>query len=375
MVKCMGEIKIKTLTPLWTGDVDRECKSIKETGIIGSLRWWYEALVRGLGGYACDPTNSTCEGKNHCDACELFGCTGWGRRFRLEIEGLSPVPLNFINLKSMSTLDWWINRTLGKNPNSLYGEAKLEIIPLRDGTNTENVLAFLLKTVSIVGGMGAKTQNGFGIFEIASELEETKIEEGYEIFQNSIKKLNSSSNLPNFNNFFKFDVEIRDIREFSKKWTKEIKDSYTLTGFALKYLLRTEFKKINEPPIINLSDIRKRCNQVRGGVKRKYTPSKVVARYLFGSDLESDFKAEVWSKWASRINVSHIFKSNSDFFFKIWGEIPQSLNYDPNIGEVMFNREKVINHIRGILENYFGTDVLDFEEVKFGKELIKEVLK
>ena len=53
----MGEIKIRTLTPLWTGDVDRECKSIKETGIIGSLRWWYEALVRGLGGYACDPTS------------------------------------------------------------------------------------------------------------------------------------------------------------------------------------------------------------------------------------------------------------------------------------------------------------------------------
>lgn len=73
--------------------------------------------------------------------------------------------------------------------------------------------------------------------------------------------------------------------------------------------------------------------------------------------------------------MSHIFKSNSDFFFKIWGEIPQSLNYDPNIGEVIFNREKVINYIRGILENYFGTDVLDFEEVKFGKELIKEVLK
>ena len=27
MVKCMGEIRIRTLTPLWTGDVNRECKS------------------------------------------------------------------------------------------------------------------------------------------------------------------------------------------------------------------------------------------------------------------------------------------------------------------------------------------------------------
>lgn len=65
-----------------------------------------------------------------------------------------------------------------------------------------------------------------------------------------------------------------------------------------------------------------------------------------------------------------------DFLFRIWGEIPQSLNYNPNIGEIIFDRKGIINHVRDILENYFGPDVLDFEEVKFGKgELIKEVLK
>jgi len=51
------QIKIKTLTPLWTGDANGNCETLKETGIIGSLRWWYEALVRGLGRYACDPTS------------------------------------------------------------------------------------------------------------------------------------------------------------------------------------------------------------------------------------------------------------------------------------------------------------------------------
>ncbi|MGQ9712918.1 MAG: type III-B CRISPR module RAMP protein Cmr1 [Desulfotomaculales bacterium] len=61
---------------------------VRETGLIGSLRWWYEALVRGLGGYACDPTGENhCPDKNgkHCAACELFGCTGWARKFRLEV--------------------------------------------------------------------------------------------------------------------------------------------------------------------------------------------------------------------------------------------------------------------------------------------------
>lgn len=109
----MLKVKIRTLTPLWTGDIDRECKSIKETGIIGSLRWWYEALVRGLGGYACDPTSDDprykkCELKQDkfnkaiksgksvqealdeqiCPACQLFGCTGWRKRFRIDIQGL-----------------------------------------------------------------------------------------------------------------------------------------------------------------------------------------------------------------------------------------------------------------------------------------------
>lgn len=106
----MSQIKVETLTPLWTADISGECFKIKETSIIGSLRWWYEALVRGLDGYACDPVSLSekerCRldydrfgkaldsGKciqetldeQICPACQLFGCTGWSRRFRLEIE-------------------------------------------------------------------------------------------------------------------------------------------------------------------------------------------------------------------------------------------------------------------------------------------------
>ena len=104
-------IGIRTLTPIWTGDADGKCTEIKETGIIGSMRWWYEAIVRGLGGYACDPTADGCkfdtEGyenalnggnnikdaiavglKKVCPACQLFGCTGWRRRFRMEISDI-----------------------------------------------------------------------------------------------------------------------------------------------------------------------------------------------------------------------------------------------------------------------------------------------
>jgi len=90
------DIRIRTLTPLWTGGVDRTCDRLHETGIIGSLRWWYEAIVRGLGGYACDPTakEARCpqdsrkkptDPGHHCVVCELFGCSGWARKFRLVV--------------------------------------------------------------------------------------------------------------------------------------------------------------------------------------------------------------------------------------------------------------------------------------------------
>lgn len=117
------EIRLKTLTPLWTGGVDQTCDRLHETGLIGSLRWWYEALVRGLGGYACDPTSDDrCPEKDgkHCAACELFGCTGWARKFRLRVldkraelikDPLGPnttFVLEFLELRSMEHEERWL---------------------------------------------------------------------------------------------------------------------------------------------------------------------------------------------------------------------------------------------------------------------------
>ncbi|WP_084660570.1 type III-B CRISPR module RAMP protein Cmr1 [Rhodothermus profundi] len=88
--------KISSLTPLQTGGVNGRTDRVYETGIMGSLRWWYEVLVRGLGGKACDPTakevrcpqdssKKPTDPGHHCVVCELFGCTGWARKFRLMV--------------------------------------------------------------------------------------------------------------------------------------------------------------------------------------------------------------------------------------------------------------------------------------------------
>jgi hypothetical protein len=79
------EWKLTALADIWTGDADGNPEHLITTGLLGSIRWWYEVLVRGFGGPACDPTKTSCVNEDHCAVCELFGCTGWGRKFRFDV--------------------------------------------------------------------------------------------------------------------------------------------------------------------------------------------------------------------------------------------------------------------------------------------------
>jgi len=123
------EWKFQALTDIWTGDAERNRDRLIPTGIMGSLRWWFEVLVRGLGGEACDPTakdvrcpqdtkKKPTDPGHHCVVCELFGCTGWARKFRLmilneqgqviqnQIEAGQKFTLRFIPLRYISDEEW-----------------------------------------------------------------------------------------------------------------------------------------------------------------------------------------------------------------------------------------------------------------------------
>ena len=121
------EIRLRTLTPIWTGGVGRTSDRLHESGLIGSLRWWYEAVVRGLGGYACDPTgDDRCtydadKGLSSiCHACQLFGCTGWARKFRLrvladenalqqaDLKSGAEFTLQFLELRPLDQAEQWL---------------------------------------------------------------------------------------------------------------------------------------------------------------------------------------------------------------------------------------------------------------------------
>ena len=166
------EIKIKTLTPLWTGGVDTTMDRIHGTGLLGSLRWWYEAVVRGLGGYACDPTSDNrCpdESGNYCDVCQVFGATGLRRAFRLE----GPVWWNEersrrLEIKVNNNRGWYLGRGfMGQ------GDLRLRTLRLPEGWSEKDLWQILLLTLRLIscwGGVGQRTQQGYGVARISHDL-------------------------------------------------------------------------------------------------------------------------------------------------------------------------------------------------------------
>ncbi|KXS44917.1 MAG: hypothetical protein AWU58_1114 [Methanohalophilus sp. T328-1] len=165
-------VEIEKVTEIYTGNAKREYTELRETGILGSMRWWYEAVIRGYGGTACDPTDTNCDKDSHCDACELFGCTGWARKFRFEIdESGNTVKLKFKPLRKINTVEW----------------------------------ALLNKTLNIIadyGAIGGKIAEGnHGLIEIkSSDLGSYTIDK--EDLKAYLKKKGSSADNPNLSNFF-----------------------------------------------------------------------------------------------------------------------------------------------------------------------------
>ncbi len=136
----------KALTHLWTGGAEREGGRLIPTGLLGSIRWWFEVVVRGLGGSACDPSQHQCpdhrkkprEAGHHCVVCEFFGCTGWGRKFRFDV-------VDETNQ---------IKATQIKNDNAF----KLRFTPLRPIRSEEWALLDLtLRLIAEYGAIGGKT--------------------------------------------------------------------------------------------------------------------------------------------------------------------------------------------------------------------------
>jgi CRISPR-associated protein Cmr1 len=257
-------LTVRIQTPIWTGGVDGCPDRLHETSIIGSMRWWYEAIIRGLGEYACDPTEDHhCElsGKEKndeerlaklCPACYLFGCGGWKRRFRLSIEVAPTVPLHFRTTSSVNKN--WLKRIFGgdsqniDNLNVFYGEIILKFLIESNDTNyIRSQLVMLFNFISKYGGLGSKLQHGFGLVKLEENEYEANINGGITKLKNKLTYVNQCTdkkdipyNLENFI-FLEYDLDKDSLTPFLNNKAHlgnsklENETRYIPCSFDLKY--------------------------------------------------------------------------------------------------------------------------------------------
>lgn len=362
--------KLTTLTPLWTGGVNDRCDRLHETGIIGSLRWWFEALVRGLGGEACDPTEHRCpivEGDDkdpkYCPACLIFGATGLKRAFRIywEDEIEKPNTSGRLKIRVNNNTGWYLYRGL------LFSKAsgRLLIDRTPSDINKEGVIQIItlvLKLASEWGGLGARTQQGYGVVNI-NDGPELDLEKALAVLETLVKSNGEKKNItstqhndPRLDYFFFSKIRVkanRAIKLFSNKrllsvYPKDEFDYYLKKDIlpvapVIRYYLREMARnniRVNNIPnaparwrllgvlkgIYHKRDYRKfmyycaECDSLwqqmpkREGHKCKSKVS-MVCTACKGSN-----EKETMERYKSLINVSHAYKVNrNEYELRIWG--------------------------------------------------------
>jgi len=198
------KLSFRTLTAIWTGDAQgRADRSVIETGILGSMRWWYETLVRGVGGHVCSSVgNGSClldpnvklpnplpadpaarrtllHNTGLCDVCQLFGATGWRRRFRLIVDdhgmrkssvwqgevvagGRSYVRPNAPPNTSPKTPKWYFK------DGAREGAFDITLVPF--GQDATPLAAALLQFMADWAAIGARAQMGMGVAALAERV-------------------------------------------------------------------------------------------------------------------------------------------------------------------------------------------------------------
>ena len=183
------DIELRTLTPVWTGGSDAgKVDRLHETGIIGSLRWWLETMVRGVGGDVRDPTGdqrSLLDVKKYgdaepkdaaqlreaglCDVSQVFGATGWRRRFRLDIQDQTS-PAESVAQTTQAQRRYTDGSGKERIPTWYFqskprtGRFRISIQSLHPDFRPE-LIGGLIQFLADWSAVGARPQMGFGVVE------------------------------------------------------------------------------------------------------------------------------------------------------------------------------------------------------------------
>jgi len=324
-VEVQMRLTIKTLTLLWTGGVDGKVDRIHETGILGSLRWWYEVIVRGLGGKACDPTsNDRCKydprdsrppEEQLCAVCYLFGATGWRRRFRLEVveTDVSDAQIDHtISLSNRLYTDYkgnqraptWYFRDPTQSgepkPNTpKQGRFIIQIQSLTPEFNSQ-VIAGLIQFIADWASLGARAQMGFGVIALPSGRIDTQ-----PLYDWLIRAAGhcTYTDLPSLRNIFLARISPKNDKPFSEQDT-----------FNLKYDLRRLFAK-----------------------------DKALRHFIMGT-VEGE-------RMAAKVKMSRPYNNAKEM--RVWGWIPE----EAKVYQGSWDRNKVVNAIYHYLKRSYNVQV------------------
>jgi len=308
-------IQIKTLTPLWTGDIDGKCSRIKETGVIGSLRWWYEELMKASGEDICNPTadnsEERCDKENGdiCQVCRLFGCTGQKKKFGLRISGdftdSTFVKYHYPNRPNKES-NWYLKPGKLSTNHSIF-----ELWDIFENYDNIGLIISLFGFLSENAGIGAKTQFGYGI------IEPTVIDYELELLKRRLGEIKENKKI-----FFlklNFDISetaMSEIFDETRNWGVCKSNGYLPTSPYFRYLLR---ESLREKSDINKSQ-----------------------RHNLMGKLNST---------NSNLKVSHIYKNKKDSWeMRVWGNVPPA-NSDirvwiKTLKDITFWEDKTVTELK-----------------------------
>ncbi|MEX0268238.1 type III-B CRISPR module RAMP protein Cmr1 [Leptolyngbyaceae cyanobacterium UHCC 1019] len=340
------EVNIKTLTPLWTGGVETgKCDRIHETGILGSLRWWMEVLVRGRGGDACDPTKQKCSYKNGlCEVCKIFGAEGQKRRFRLEVQEVQ-ISDAVIQHPIQANRSYTNNQGKSKTPTWYFPDpTQKDVRPLPP--NTPKIGTFILKIQSlnpdfkpeIIGGLiqfmaewsalGARPQMGFGVIQVEGSRIDTQP------LCNWLKAIKSEykyPELPSLQNIFLAQIQPKESNSSFKE-----QDTFNLK-YDLRQLFRTEESKTTQTRIQNQGgrkDLILKKDRKDNNVTES-NDNKDLRHFIMGT-VEDD-------RMAAKIKISRAY--DNDKLMRVWGWVPEAAavyNNDWDRGRIV---DKIYQHL------------------------------
>lgn len=330
------QLELTTLTPLWTGGADKKSDKLHVTGIMGSLRWWYEVFVRSVGGNVCDPGEHGClydlqkPYDGLCDVCRVFGATGWSRRFKLIISGenLQQRKPQASRIGGAGNLEFNLSsdhpsfNTSGHKwylpGNPLYGDVTLNIIPTapldKDGNYLgPKIIGSLLQFIADRASLGAKPQMGLGVVSLAQHQSLVPLIDHLERIvakhqQKGDLKSNIDEELPCLQNMFFARINVASPTESDT--------------FDLKYDLRGMFREQKQAdPSYNDSLRHTIMGYVKGSNR---TGSKIMMSYPYG-----------------------------DGTIRLWGWIPRLSQSTPS-------RDNILTEIYYFLEEAYGKDKISF---------------